>query len=802
MRVVDLLLLAHSPSLKRSLHARRSKPWDMSDLVELLQQSSFDWKDINRRINSDPEQVSDLFNNDGVDFYLLHEVCKHRPPKYVVETLLNTYEPAIRAKGPEKRLPIHLACEYGASPEVVDLLISKFYGCVRTKDESGMLPLHIACAIGISHDVVDLLLIHYPEGATVEDASGTTAEEYTKFLQESDVKEKILDCLVLATVYRTVAKAAVLNVTEQITSTVCTKMMGNDLGPLKEREISALLSKEVVKFGDISYSTEMVTSELVDILEQSLSQLKDDTKGTRGKSLKKHAKELDELVDTIEKLQLQLETAEKKLTNQRSMEKFRVKKLENELTEVSEIKIADGEELENIYSEREKMRSILQKTRHKFKLLKAQNQNIAEKLEQKMAESKEASRLQKKNHTLRGELEKSVAMSQNFMAENTKLVTEVQKLRNREKSYPDRMHDLEYAVRKEKYPKSKDSVRSSADDSNRRKEKQKRRMMKEDGVDSRSDRYIRGGRDSPATTSLKPLNRIPKSMTFECSRSEARSSSSRRKRDTANNEGGGIRGLDVASYYRHKALIESSIGSPIKQRDKSEMKDRRDYSYDELNDLDVDNLKKGRNNSRSISSRGKVRNKRGGNSSKAELVDSSSSETNFKENVSSFEDDDSAQDRVSYHEREEHPSFDRSNDDLHLRRCDSKSLERIDTANDSGSQGSSLSSLFEEEHKKENDKQHFLHQILDVDLSLSEPDSEEDLAKTRKRISSVLVGSSRDPNRSVHGSVAGSVKRESDSRRSRSVSARGRLQDKMESLKLNRRRSTSTRRIPRQLEKR
>jgi len=782
----------------------------MSDLVDLLQQSSFDWKDINDRINSDPEQVSDLFNNDGVDFYLLHEVCKHRPPKYVVETLLNTYEPAIRAKGPEKRLPVHLACEYGASPEVVDLLISKFYGCVRTIDESGMLPLHIACAIGISHDVVDLLLIYYPEGATVEDSSGTTAEGYTKFLQDSDVKERILDCLVLATVYRTVAKAAVLNVTEQITSTVCTKMMGNHLGPLKEREISALLSKEVVKFGDISYSSEMVTSELVDILQQSLSQLKDDTKGTRGKSLKKHAKELDELVDTIEKLQIQLETTEKKLTNQRSMEKFRVKKLESELTEISEIKIAEGEELENIYSEREKMRSILQKTRHKFKILKAQNQNLVEKLEVKMVESKEASRAQKKNQKMRLELDKSVAMAQNFMQENTKLVTEVQKLRNREKSYSDRMQELEYVVRKDTYPKSKDSVRSSTDNSNRRKEKQKRRMMREDEeVDSRSDRYGRGGRRSPATTSLKPLNRIPKSMSFECTRSEVSSDASRRNRNASNDEGGGIRGLDVASYYRHKALIESSIGSSIKQSDKNKrsssekntihrrnLKDRGDYSYDGSNNLDVGNMKV-MTNPRSISSRGKLRRKQGDknesdfSSSKTELVESSSSETNFKENESSFEDDDSGQDRASYHERE-HPSFDHSNSK------DSKSLEIIDTGNDSGSQGSSLSSLFDEEHKKENNKE-FLHQILDVDLSLSDPESDEGRAKTKKRLSTIPVGSSRDLNRSLHGSVVGSVTRETNSRRSRSVSSRGRLQEKMESLRLNRRRSTSTKRIPRQL---
>jgi len=810
----------------------------MSALVELLQQSSYDWNDINENIISDPGQVSDVIDNDGVPYYLLHEVCKLRPPTYIVEMLVNTFEPAIRAKGPEQRLPIHLACEYGASPEVIDLLISKYYGCVRTKDDNGMLPLHIACAIGISHDVVDLLLIYYPEGATMEDSSGTTAEGYANILQDCEVKEKILDCLLLATVYRTVSKAAVLNVTEEITSTVCTKMMGTDSGPLKEREISSLLSEEVAKFGDTSYSSEMVTSELVDILQQSLAQFKDEAKGNRGKSLKKHAKELDELADTIEHLQNQLQTVEKKLTDQRRMDKSRIAKLEKKLTEVSEIKVADGEELEHIFLERERMKSLLHKTKQKFKMLKAQNQSLVEKLDKK------SSRSLKKQEGLRVSLKESVEMSQNFMDENTKLVMEVQKLRNREKFNTDLIKKLESSIRNGKYQKSKDSVHSSTNKSNRRKEKNML-MIIGDQADSHSERYLRG-RQSPATTlrSLKQLKRIPKTMSFDCSRNEAR-----RKRSVVGDEGGDERGLDVESYYRHKALIESSIGSSrdmkcndgMKQSDKNKysslgkkstrrgsMKDS-GYSYDESNVLDIGSLKAMISPRSGASLRGKKG--RGKQVDKdtsdfnTELLETSSSEktssseTNFKENESSFEDDELGLDRRGYHSH--HQVFD------HLtsgsQRCDNEMLERIDTANDSESDASSLSSNSKDEVKEANNTQ-FLHQILDVDLSLSEPDSEDELEKIRKRVSSVLVGSSKHPNRPQDGSEAGTRTSKANSvlvgssrhpnrpqdgsetgthtskankRRSRSITARGRLQDKMESLKSNRTRSTSVRRIPR-----
>jgi len=751
----------------------------MSKVFDQIQESSFEWKNINSTIISDPAQVSDVIYKDNVDFYLLHEVCKHSPPIFVVENLLKYYEPAIRAKGPDDRLPIHLACEYGASAEVINLLIRKFCGSIRTKDINGMLPLHIACAVGFSYEIVDILLINYPEAISTEDSNGKTPEEYAKYLQDGEVKSKISDCLVLATVYESVSKAAVLNVTEQITSSVCAKMMGVDLSPLKEKEMTKLLSNEVVKFVNDEYSSEMITSELIDILKQSLVQFKKEVKHLRGESLKTHAKELEELADTIEQLQEQVDNKDEELNEQRSIEKFRVAKLENQLTEVTEIKITDGEELESIVSQREELWSQLQKRKQKVRTLQVQNDNLVEKLKQKTAESREVSKLKKREDALKKELQKTITLAKKLMDENTKRGIVIQRLRRSEKSHSDRVRQLETSLKKAKQLiKSREvALVNSINDAKRHKQKSKLLENKFDEADSRSNIYLRGGRERLSTmASFKTSKRdpqIPKTMLFDFPRSKERKS-----REVSLYGDEESRGLDIDSYYRHKSLIGSSIASSrvSKLTDKTSPKESisnaclRRAMTDRIcsdDELDIVSLKL-------------------------------SPETRFKDNnsLSEGEEEFEGSDAASFHRHHE-----LTQSSSFSVRGGRNSFKQNEVTKDDDSH-SSLSSIMDSDDKKENRKELFLHQILDVDLSLSELDSEEELESTRKRVNSVLLGSLKDPNRfdrtKTSTSTTGRV-RDSNKHRSSSVLVNDRLQDKMESLKVERRRSISAKRIPRQM---
>lgn len=102
----------------------------------------------------------------------LHWVLRKRPPKDVVELLLNSAPETLRMKDDHGWLPLHLACFKESSLEVVALLIEAYPQSAMVRDDAGWLPIHDACCHVSSLDVVHLLIQAFPEGLTVQDNCG------------------------------------------------------------------------------------------------------------------------------------------------------------------------------------------------------------------------------------------------------------------------------------------------------------------------------------------------------------------------------------------------------------------------------------------------------------------------------------------------------------------------------------------------------------------------------------------------------------------------------------------------------
>jgi len=116
-----------------------------------LDESSDSQHDSDPHVNGQPEANSGPSNsckkrpNTGDN--ILHDVCRHRPPLDVLETLLAAlrHRRGCTAAADERgRTPLHLAAATGAAPALVDALIRADPSPASTGDDYGRSPLHLA----------------------------------------------------------------------------------------------------------------------------------------------------------------------------------------------------------------------------------------------------------------------------------------------------------------------------------------------------------------------------------------------------------------------------------------------------------------------------------------------------------------------------------------------------------------------------------------------------------------------------------------------------------------------------------
>ena len=79
-----------------------------------------------------------------------------------------------------RRLPLHEACRHKPPKVLIDLLVAAYSNGPQEKDLSGRLPLHHACVYGTTVDDIQSLITAYPESAQIEDCWGKTPSTYLK----------------------------------------------------------------------------------------------------------------------------------------------------------------------------------------------------------------------------------------------------------------------------------------------------------------------------------------------------------------------------------------------------------------------------------------------------------------------------------------------------------------------------------------------------------------------------------------------------------------------------------------------
>lgn len=77
-----------------------------------------------------------------------------------------------------RRLPLHEACRHKPPKVLIDLLVAANSNGPQEKDLNGRLPLHHACVYGTTVDDIESLLTAYPESAQIEDSWGKTPSTY------------------------------------------------------------------------------------------------------------------------------------------------------------------------------------------------------------------------------------------------------------------------------------------------------------------------------------------------------------------------------------------------------------------------------------------------------------------------------------------------------------------------------------------------------------------------------------------------------------------------------------------------
>jgi len=97
----------------------------------------------------------------------LHYVAGSKPPKDLVENILNHGKDLLKIRDAEGKLPLHWACCNEADPEVVESLVMGYPESVEKQDHDTYTPLHYECCVRASFVVVAKMLQKCPSAARV-----------------------------------------------------------------------------------------------------------------------------------------------------------------------------------------------------------------------------------------------------------------------------------------------------------------------------------------------------------------------------------------------------------------------------------------------------------------------------------------------------------------------------------------------------------------------------------------------------------------------------------------------------------
>jgi len=149
-------------------------------LVELI--SRMEWRHVMDRIKDSPEEIrkKQIVEVDGTETmgYALHLAVSKKPPRHVVDALMEGYPDAIRARDDKfGQLPLHIACIHTASAQVLRALVEGHEESLRITDkEHGRLPLHFACLYGSPFEI-SLLVSAEQRALIFKDADGKTPKD-------------------------------------------------------------------------------------------------------------------------------------------------------------------------------------------------------------------------------------------------------------------------------------------------------------------------------------------------------------------------------------------------------------------------------------------------------------------------------------------------------------------------------------------------------------------------------------------------------------------------------------------------
>lgn len=190
---------------------------DLDYAVELI--NSQEWEELKRIIKADPNIAQVGFGKNersSESQLLLHEVCKQQPPLDVVEVLIDANPSALKVKGQCGCTPLHWAVSYGASAEVVAKLIHSYPPGTRVRDDiHQVLPIHLASKWGVPDDVVLEILVAHPEGYFIRDGDGLTPMDYANQLRLSSDRDRMKQILSHAPLLCKVSKAAQVRVAHE-----------------------------------------------------------------------------------------------------------------------------------------------------------------------------------------------------------------------------------------------------------------------------------------------------------------------------------------------------------------------------------------------------------------------------------------------------------------------------------------------------------------------------------------------------------------------------------------------------------
>mmetsp|Transcript_24180 Transcript_24180/g.32139 ORF Transcript_24180/g.32139 Transcript_24180/m.32139 type:complete len:440 (-) Transcript_24180:69-1388(-) len=123
------------------------------------------------------EQQPDAIRKKGAEGELpLHISCNHYKPRLdLVKYLLKGFPDAIKEKDDNLRTPLHHALSSYAPFNVISLLLKKWHGALKEQDKFGNFPLHMIChCMSPSVKTVSLILKSYPAAIKGVESQGNT----------------------------------------------------------------------------------------------------------------------------------------------------------------------------------------------------------------------------------------------------------------------------------------------------------------------------------------------------------------------------------------------------------------------------------------------------------------------------------------------------------------------------------------------------------------------------------------------------------------------------------------------------